>query len=487
MGEYDLVVIGGGTAGLVAAAGGASLGAKVALVEKNKLGGECLYYGCVPTKALIKSAKVASLMRRAPEFGLKEVPVEVDFPAVMRRMRAVIGKSGEADSPDRFRKLGVEVLLGDSARFEGPREVSVNGSRLRSRSVILATGSYAKPPPVEGLEEVGYVDHVSVLELERLPRSMVIIGSGPIGSEFSQMFARFGCRVEVISSSPDPLPKEDPEVSAALRKFLEEDGIRIHGGVRAASVRVENGEKVVTAKDKQSGETFEVRGEEILVAAGHAPSVNGLNLAGVGVAIGDNGVKVDEYLQTTAKNVYASGDITGKLLFTHAAEHQSRTALPNALFPIKRKVDYDAFPWTTFTDPEVARVGLTEQQAREQHDDVKVFRFPFEDLDRAICDGETEGFVKLVTDKKGGILGGHIIGPDAGNYIAEVVLAMRKDISVGELSQTVHVYPTLSESVKKAGDGYYREKLFTGRNKKVLGAIFSGRRLLGKQIQRLRS
>ncbi|MGB3683856.1 MAG: FAD-dependent oxidoreductase, partial [Rubrobacteraceae bacterium] len=360
MSEYDLVVIGGGTAGLVAAAGGASLGAKVAIVERNKLGGECLYYGCVPTKALVKSAKVASLMRRAPEFGLGEVDVEVDFPAVMRRMRAVIEKSGEADSPDRFRSLGVEVFLGDSARFEEPLEISVNGSRLRSRSVILATGSYAKPPPVDGLEEAGYLDHGSVLELEKLPSSMVVIGSGPIGSEFSQIFARFGCRVALISSSPDPLPKEEPEVGAALRRFLEEDGVEVHGGARAASVRVENGEKVVTVKDKQTGEESEVRGEEILVAAGRAPSVDGLNLDGAGIALGENGVEVDEYLQTTAENVYASGDITGKLLFTHAAEHQSRTALSNALFPIKRKVNYDAFPWTTFTDPEVARVGLTE-------------------------------------------------------------------------------------------------------------------------------
>ena len=486
MGDYDLVVIGGGTAGLVAAAGGASLGAKVALVEKNKLGGDCLNYGCVPTKALIKSAKVASLMRRAPEFGLGKVDVEVDFPAVMSRMRSVIAKAGEADSPDRFRKLGVEVIL-EEARFENPTEVSVNGRRLRSRSVVLATGSYAKPPPIKGLEEAGYLDHISILELEKLPRSMVVIGSGPIGTEFTQMFARFGCRINLISSSPDPLPKEEPEVSAALRKFLEEDGVKVHGGVRAESVRVEDGEKVVTVKNKNSGDTFEVRGEEILVAAGRAPSVNGLNLEGVGIAIGDNGVKVDEYLQTTAKNVYASGDITGKLLFTHAAEHQSRTALSNALLPIKRKVDYDAFPWATFTDPEVARVGLTEQQAREQHDDVKVFSFSFKDLDRAICDGEAQGFIKMVTDKSGGILGGHIIGPDAGNYIAEVVLAMRKGISAGELSQTVHVYPTLSESVKKAGDGYYREKLFTERNKKILGTVFSGRRFLENQLRRIRS
>ena len=486
MSDYDLVVIGGGTAGLVAAAGGASLGAKVALIERDKLGGECLYYGCVPTKALIKSAKVASLMRRASEFGMKEVPVEVDFPAVMARMRRIIGKAGEPDSPERFRKLGVEVFLGEEARFVEPKVVSVGGRLLRSRAVVLATGSHSKPPPVSGLDEVGYIDHVSALELEELPRSMVVIGSGPIGSEFSQMFARFGCRVEVISSTPNPLPKEDPEVSAALHGYLEADGVNFHGGFRAESARLENGEKVVTARSKESGEEIEVRGEEVLVASGRAPSVAGLNLEGVGIALGENGVKVDEHLMTTAGSVYASGDVTGELLFTHAAEYQSRTALSNALFPIKRKIDYDAFPWTTFTDPEVARVGLTEEQARQKHGKIKVFRSYFQDLDRALCDGETEGFVKVVTDRRGGILGCHIIGPDAGNYIGEAVLAMKKGISIGELSQTVHVYPTLSESVKKAGDAYYRERLFTERNKKVLGAAFSGRRFVEDRLRRLR-
>ncbi len=476
---YDLVVIGGGTAGLVAAAGGASLGAKVALIERDKLGGECLNYGCVPTKALIRSAKVASLMRRAGEFGMKPVPVEVDFPAVMARMRAVMEKAGEADSPERFRKLGVEVILGEVARFEGPREISANGRRLRARSVILATGSHAGVPPVDGLEDVGYVDNVSVLELERLPRSMVIVGAGPIGTEYAQMFARLGSRVELICSKDTPLPIEEPEVSEALDDFLTTDGVSLHCGYRAEEARLEDGEKVVVARN-EGGDSVELRGEEILVAAGRAPTVDGLGLENVGIEVGKQGLKVDEHLETTAENVYAAGDITGVLRFTHAAEYQARIALQNALFPVKRKADYRFVPWTTFTDPEVARVGLTEEEARKEHGRVKTFRYDLPDLDRAITDGETNGFVKIVTGGGGRILGGHIIGPEAGNYIGEVVLAMRKNVPIGELSQTVHVYPTLAQANQRAADNYYREKFFTERNRKLLSAFFRVRRLLAR-------
>lgn len=477
MADYDLVVVGGGTAGLVAAAGGASLGAKVALVERDKMGGECLNYGCVPTKALVKSAKVASLARRAGEFGLKPMDVEVDFPAAMRRMRSVVERAGEADDPERFRKLGVELYLGEQARFVGPKEISVGGRVLRGRGVILATGSYAKAPPIEGLVEAGYLDNVSVLELERLPRSMVVVGSGPIGCEFAQMFARFGSRVTMLDAVPEPLPKEDPEVSAAIRGSLENDGVSFHGGFLAESVRVENGEKVVTARDR-GGRAIEARGEEILLATGRAPIVDGLGLENAGIEVTNQGVTVDEHLMTTAEGVYASGDVTGQMQFTHAAEHQSRTALSNALFPVKQKIDYSAVPWTTFTDPEVARVGLTEQEAREKHGHAESFRHDFSELDRALCDGETEGFAKLVTGRRGKLLGAHIIGPDAGNYIGEAVLALRKGMKIGDLSQTVHVYPTLSEIVKRSADSYYREKLFTERNQKIFSAIFALRRRL---------
>ena len=477
MAGYDLVVVGGGTAGLVAAAGGASLGARVALVERDKLGGECLNYGCVPTKALIRSAGVASLMRRAAEFGIRPVSVEVDFPSVMRRMRAAMEKAGERDSPERFRSMGVDVVLGEEACFVSPTEVSVGGRTLRARGVVVATGSHAEPPPVEGLREAGYLDNVSVLGLEKLPRSMVIIGAGPIGTEFAQMFARFGSRVELICSKQNPLPIEEPEVGRAVVRALSADDVRMHRGYRAVSARREGGEKVVVARN-DAGEEVEARGEEILVAAGRAATIDGLGLENAGVEVGKQGLVVDEHLMTTAEGVYAAGDIIGGPRFTHAAEYMARIALQNVLFPVKGKTDFSALPWTTFTDPEVARVGLTEAEARKKHDRVEVYTHDLPDLDRAIVDGEGNGFFKIVTGKRGRILGGHVVAPDAGDVISEAVLAMRKGLPITDLSRTVHTYPTISEGVKGAADSYYRRKLFGGNARKALDAYFTLRRFV---------
>ena len=472
--NYDLVVIGGGTAGLVSAAGAASLGARVALVERDKLGGDCLYRGCVPTKTLVKSARVAHLVRHSEEYGVLSGGPEVDFPAVMDRMERVIAEAGEHDSPERFRGLGVDVYQ-EEARFEAPDLIAVDGRRLKARSAIVATGSHPTAPPVEGLEEVGYLTNVEALRLRRLPRSMIIVGSGPIGSEFAQIFARFGSDVTLVSTSPLPLPKEDPEVSEVLRQVLLADGVTFHGGYTAEKVRVENGEKVMTVKNA-AGHEVEVRGEEILTAAGRAPTAGTLAPENAGIELEEKGLKVDEHLRTTAPNVYAAGDITGKYLFTHVAEYQARNALRNALFPIKARADHRVVPWTTFTDPEVARVGLTEEQARRQHDGVEVFRQPFSGVDRAMADGETTGLVKIVTGRRGKILGGHIIGPDAGNLIHEIVLAMQKNIPIGTLSTTIHVYPTLAQANQRAADNYYREKLL--RNRKLFSAFFGARRLL---------
>jgi len=476
--NYDLVVIGGGTAGLVSAAGAASLGARVALVERDRLGGDCLYNGCVPTKALVKSARVAHLIRHAEEYGVRSGGAEVDFPAVMDRVGRVIERAGEADSPERFRGLGVDVLL-DEARFESPNRISVDGRLLETRSAIVATGSHSTTPPIDGIEEAGYVDHVGALALRRLPRSVIVVGSGPIGSEFAQIFARFGSDVTLVSTSPLPLPKEDPEIGEVLRQVLLADGVTFHGGYRAEKVRVEGAEKVMTVRN-EAGHEVEVRGEEVLIAAGRAPTAGSLALENAGIELEEKGLKVDEHLRTTAPNVYAAGDITGKYLFTHVAEYQGRNALRNALFPIQAKADHRVVPWTTFTDPEVARVGLTEEQARREHDGVKVFRQPFGGVDRAITDGETTGLVKILTGGRGKILGGHIIGPDAGNLIHEIVLAMQKNIPIGILSTTIHVYPTLAQANQRAADNYYREKLFDDRNQRLFSVYFGARRLLDR-------
>lgn len=479
MDSYDLAVIGGGTAGLVAAAGGASMGARVVLVERERLGGDCLHYGCVPTKALVKSAKVAALTRRAGEFGASDGEGEVDFDAVMERMRRIVREAGAHDDPERFRRLGVSVRLGQQARFESPRIVSVDGASLRAKNTIVATGSYATVPAIEGLRQTGYVTHVEALELRQLPRSMVVIGAGPIGCEFAQILARFGCRVTLLGSAPLPLPREDTEIGEALLRFLSADGVSYHGGLRARSARYDSKEKVVSATGTD-GATVEARGEEILVAAGRAPATDGLGLDNAGVALVENGIMVDDRLRTSAPNIYAAGDVTGKRLFTHVADYQAKLALRNALFPLSARADYSAVPWTTFTDPEVARVGMTEEQARLERDDVRCYRYHFKDLDRAITEGEAHGLTKIVTDARGKILGCHIIGPEAGNCIAEVSLAMQNGLPLQRLSSAVRVYPTLSEAVGRAADGYYRQKLFSGRGRRFFDAYFGLRRSLSR-------
>ncbi len=465
MDTFDLAVIGGGTAGLVTAAGAASLGAKVALIERDRLGGECLYTGCVPSKALIRSAKVLHLMRRAADFGLNPPEVSFDFAKVMDRMRQVQAQVGKHDSPERFKELGVN-LFSDAAAFLSPTELQVGEKRIQAKKVVIATGSRTAVLPIEGLEETGFLDHVSVLTLSRLPRSVVILGGGPIGIEFAQILARFGVRVTVLEVVGQILPREDQEIAQALEAILRVEGIDIHTCTKAFRIEKDGAEKIVHGECTGAAMTF--RAEEIFLATGRRPNLEGLNLEAARVKYNGKGVVVDDTLRTTARNIWACGDITGKLLFTHVAEYQARLVVRNALFPLASKADYSAVPWCTFTDPEVARVGLTEAEARERFGNVKVYRYNFWDLDRALCDGEAVGLTKLVCTPKGKIVGAHILGPQAGDLIQEVVLAMRKGLPVGALSQTIHAYPTLAEAVRRTADQYYREKLFSGPLKTVL-------------------
>ncbi|MBI5642373.1 MAG: FAD-dependent oxidoreductase [Deltaproteobacteria bacterium] len=466
MKRYDLIIIGGGVAGLVSASGASQLGARVALIEKLSLGGDCLRAGCVPTKRLIESAKVASAVKGAGRFGLRVNGAKVDFSAVMESMRKVQAKIGENDAPERFRSMGVEVVFG-SGRFTDPHTFEVNGQRLWGRRFIIATGSSPLDPAmlsIPGLKEAGTLNNESALELERLPQSIIILGGGPIGVEFGQIFARLGSKVTIIERHGQLLSREDKELAEMLGKALVAEGIDIEFGFEVKEVVNAGGKKAVYGRSLKGDKVF--RAEEIMLAAGRTPNVGGLNLEAAGVEYDKKkGIKADKALRTTQKHIFACGDVAGPYAFTHVAEYHAGIALGNALFPIfMRKADYRVVPWTTFSDPELARVGLTEDEARARfgEDSMRVYRFPFKKVDRAVIEEEPEGLIKLVCDTKGRILGAHILGPGAGELLPEYVLAMRKKIPVKEISRSIHVYPTVAQGLKRAADEYYRAKLFTG-------------------------
>lgn len=463
MKKFDLVIIGGGVAGLVSASGAAQLGARVALVDSVSLGGDCLKTGCVPTKRLIYSAKVASLMKRAGEFGLEGEPLRVNFRKVMQGMRDIQAEIGKNDDPERFRKMGVEVMFGQG-RFIDPHTFEVNGERLHGRKFIIATGSGPVMLPVQGSEESGALTNETALKLDRLPQAITIVGGGPIGIEFAQVFSRLGSKVTIIEKMGQILPREDKELSDALSEILVAEGIKIDVCTEIKEVRRSGEKRHISARCSTGDKTYEA--DEVMFAMGRVPNVEGLNLEAAGVDYDKRkGIKVDDTLRTSRKHIYACGDVVGHYAFTHVAEYHAGIALSNALFPfVKRKVDYRVVPWTTFSDPELARVGLTEDEAKEKYGAkaVHVYRFHFKDVDRAVIEGEGHGLIKLVCDRKSRLLGAHILGPHAGELIHEYALAMKENLPITKISRSIHVYPTVSQAAKRAADQYYKEKLFTG-------------------------
>lgn len=462
MKEFDLVIIGGGVAGLVSASGAAQLGARAALIDREALGGDCLRYGCVPTKRLLYSAKVASLVRRAREFGIEGGDARVNFSSVMEGMREVQRKLGENDDPERFRKMGVEVIFG-KGRFIDPHTFEVNGEQLHGRRFIIATGSSPVMLPIPGLKESGALTNETALKLSRLPQTMAILGAGPIGIEFALVFSRLGSKVTVVEKAEQILPREDRELSDILQKILEAEGIKIDVCTEIKDVKGGGNKKVLVAQCPTGEKVYHA--DEIMIAIGRSPNVEGLNLEAAGVEYDRRkGIKANNLLRTSQKHIYACGDVTGQYAFTHMAEYHAGIALSNALFPlVKRKVDYRVVPWTTFCDPELSRVGLTEAEAREKYgDSIHVYRHYFKDVDRAVIEGEGHGIIKLVCDRKSRILGAHILGPHGGELIHEYVLAMRENIPVTKISRTIHVYPTVAQALKRAADQYYKEKLFSG-------------------------
>ena len=452
MEPFDVVVLGGGTAGLVTASGCARLGRKVALIEREALGGDCLWTGCVPTKALVASAKLAHQMRNAAAFGLDPVTPKVSPKAVMDAMREARRDISRHDDPRKFRALGIDVIEG-TARLISRSEVEVNGRKLAAKDIVVATGSRTSVPPIEGLAQHGYLDHVSFLAQDAIPASILVLGGGYIGIEFAQVFARFGSRVTVVEMLDEIINKEDADIIAAVRAMLREEGIEVITGRAVKSVRREGEKKVVRVGDSQ-----DIAVDEVFVASGRRGNTENLGLEDAGVKLERSYVVVDKFLQTSVPRIWACGDVHGALQFTHVAAYEAVKLVRNILFPGKSAVSYDDVPWTLYTDPEVAHIGMTEGQAREKHgDDVKTYSVEMRDVDRAVVDRATAGMIKLVCDAKGKILGGHAFCSNASTVIQEVVLARRKGMKVGELAQRISSYPSLADGVQKAASLYYQD------------------------------
>ena len=455
--DRNLIVIGAGSAGLVAAYIAAAVNARVTLIEKHRMGGDCLNTGCVPSKALIKSARVAALIRRAGEFGIKSAAPEVDFRAVMGRVRAVIDQIAPHDSVERYKGLGVECIQGE-ARITSPWTVAVNGRTLSARSLIIATGARPFIPPIPGLSEIDYLSSDNLWQLNALPERLLVLGGGPIGCELAQAFQRLGSRVTQVEREARLLAREDPEIARLIQRRFAEEGVDIRAGHRARELIQKDGRQRLICE--HAGQTVEIEFDRILCAVGRAPNSAGFGLEELGVKLNpDRTIRVNEKLQTSIPNIYACGDVAGPYQFTHTAAHQAWYAAVNALFGrFKRfKADYTVIPWATFTDPEVARVGLNEQDARRQGIRYEVTHYDLEELDRAITEGEARGVVKVLTapgrDK---ILGATLVGEHAGELITEYISAMRQGFGMNKILGTIHIYPTLSEANKFAAGAWKR-------------------------------
>lgn len=448
--EYDVVVIGGGSGGLVVAGVAASLKAKVALIERDRLGGDCLWYGCVPSKSLIHASRIAYDVKHAGRFGIYCQDPEIDFAKAIGHVQGVISTIQPHDSPERFEGLGVEVIFG-SGKFIDRLTFEVNNRRLKARSFVIATGSRPAKLSIPGLEEAGYITNEEVFSITDRPNSLGIIGGGPIGCELGQAFSRLGSQVTMVASRDRLLSKEDPEAVEVVHKQLESEGIRILLNTKVERVEIADGKKYLWAGKEK------IAVDQILVAAGRQPNVESLNLDAAGVKMGKRGIEVNNKLQTTNPRIYACGDVIGGYQFTHVAGYQANIVLKNALFLPVIKADYRVIPWATFTDPELARVGLTEQEARERYgNDIHVVKQEFADVDRAQAEAATKGFAKIITKRNGEIIGAHLVGPSAGELIHEIILAMSHKLKLSALGG-IHIYPTLAEVNSKAAFALTRQ------------------------------
>jgi pyruvate/2-oxoglutarate dehydrogenase complex dihydrolipoamide dehydrogenase (E3) component len=464
---YDICVIGGGSAGLSVAAGAAQMGARVVLVEKGEMGGDCLNTGCVPSKALIAAAHAAHAGRAASVFGVDFPEPKVDFARVHAHIHGTIGKIAPHDSVERFEGLGVRVIK-DHARFVSDREIEAGGVRVTARRFVVATGSRASAPPIPGLSDIPYMTNESVFEMTELPRRLAVIGGGPIGIEMAQAFARLGSEVTVLERFTI-LPKDEPEAVAVVRKALLAEGVKLYENVEIAGV-AKDGDAIVIS-GKHDGADVKLSMSHVLVAAGRTPNTAGLDLEKAGIDFGPKGITVDARMRTSNKRVHAIGDVAGGPQFTHVAGYHAGIVIRNALFGLPAKVDYRALPWVTYTDPELAHVGLTEAQAREAGGVVKTLSESFAHNDRALAEARNEGLIKVVIDGKGRLLGATIVGPHAGEMIGFWALAINQKVKLSALAGLILPYPTLSEISKRAVGSYFTPTIYGSRVKRLVGLV----------------
>ncbi len=466
--RYGLVVVGGGPAGLVAAMGGAGLGARVALIERGLLGGDCLNWGCVPSKALLSSAHAAQSARDAGALGVRTGEVAVDFPAVMERMRQIRAGIAHHDSAERLKGAGVDVFLGEAC-FTGPDAVSVGGLTLRFARAVITTGARAFVPPIPGLAESPWMDNERLFELTELPRRVVVIGAGPIGVEMAQALRRFGAEVTVVDGAPRVLPREEADASALLAARLMAEGVTLELGAKVLRVERDGEDHVVVVET--AGGTRRLPADRILVAAGRRPNIEGLGLDAAGVRHGPKGVEVDDYLRTSNKQIYAAGDVCSRFQFTHTADAQARIVLQNALFwPTKRSSNM-VVPWATYTSPEIAHVGPTADELTGRADLVQLDA-QLADNDRAVCEGATEGYARAWVDPKGQVVAATVVGEHAADILQELTLAMTARLPITAIANTIHPYPNRVEVLKRLGDAWNKRRLTPGRAsllRRVLG------------------
>jgi pyruvate/2-oxoglutarate dehydrogenase complex dihydrolipoamide dehydrogenase (E3) component len=465
--DYDLIVIGAGSGGLTAASFAAQLGARVAIVEKSRIGGDCTWSGCVPSKALLKAAKIAHEVRSAGHYGIIASPPVADMTGVREYVRAAIDAIYQLETPEEMNRRGIDVFLAP-ARFLDAQRIQAGDRTLGSHAFLIATGAHPVTPPICGLSDVPFITYEQIFDNDRLPARMVVIGAGPVGMEVAQAYRRLGA--EVVMVAERLLPREEPEAQQVMSKVFEREGLSFVWG-RATGARKEGDEIVVTTSNG------EVRGDLLFVAAGRKPTVEGLELQRAGVHYTEKGITVDQHLRTNVKNIYAAGDVTGGFQFTHLAGWQAFQAVRNALLPGSSSGFTDLVPWVTFTDPEVAHVGLIEAQARKEFGAaIRVTHWEMAKVDRAVCENDTAGFIKVITRKDGAFLGATIVAGRAGESISEFVVALKNDLKVADLAGAIHAYPTYSTAVQQLAAGLAIEDLLASASGKLvrkLSGLFS--------------